>query len=1080
MKRIRERKRKKRTSWWLDMNRMGWDWMRDVKCFGICFLLSVFMVTVTQAQTLKKSVIGSAGGTITTSELTLHATAGQPSVGIVSGAISIAKIGFWFEDIAETSTEVALVLTNSFGQPIVDQRVDLLRANGSNTGTRQNTDESGQVVFSVDPENQYKLKVYHNGGSFVTDLINVGQQANVQTALSTLTLINSGSQPIGDQRVDLLRSNNSNTGVRLDTDGSGQASFEILPDYTHKFKVYHNGGAYVTDDATYGDDISVQTQLSVLTLLDSGSQPIDEQRVDLLRANNSNTGVRFNTESGQASFEVLPDYTHKFKVYHNGGSYITDEATYGDDLTVQTVLSTLTLINSGSEPIGEQRVDLLRSNNSNTGVRLDTDGSGQASFEILPDYTHKFKVYHNGGSYMTADVGYNENVTVQTAFSTLTLTSSMNTPIAETRVDLLRSNNSNTGVRTETNGDGIAGFEILPDYVHKFKVYYNGQSYVTDDVPWDGDMALEIEVETPVVVLYLKDSAGQAVVGQRVDLLRSNNSNTGVRLDTDVSGRVSFDVVPEATHKFKVYHNGGSYVTVEVPTGDSTTVQTASSTFTLTNSAGEAIVGQRVDLLRSNNSNTGVRFNTDGDGQASFEILPDYAHKFKVYHNGGSYVTDAVTYGEGMGVQTGLSTFVLVNSATQGIGEQRVDLLRSNNSNTGIRENTVETTGIATFEVLPNYEHKFKVYHNGGSYVTEAVAFDPNGETAPVTQVQTLISTLTLQTSAGVAIGEQRVDLLRSNDSNTGVRVNTNETTGVASFEVLPDYVHKFKVYHNGLSYVTDEMGDEEDVVVATRASTLTLTNSASEAIAGQRVDLLRSNNSNTGVRVNTDETTGVAAFEVLPNAAHKFKVYFNGGSLVTEDVIAIAADASHDEAVQTEARVLTLLNDGALVMGTRVDLLRGNDSNTGIREDTDDNGVVAFEVLPGFEHKLKTYVFSEASVTDLLIGGGETTFDVNPSLGKPTANGLAFGLEQNRPNPFNPSTSIRYTLNEASDVYLVIYNQLGQEVRRLLDVHQAAGKYSVQWDGRDALGRQVATGVYISRLIADENVATMKMTFAK
>ena len=96
-----------------------------------------------------------------------------------------------------------------------------------------------------------------------------------------------------------------------------------------------------------------------------------------------------------------------------------------------------------------------------------------------------------------------------------------------------------------------------------------------------------------------------------------------------------------------------------------------------------------------------------------------------------------------------------------------------------------------------------------------------------------------------------------------------------------------------------------------------------------------------------------------------------------------------------------------------------------------------------------------------------ETEFDLTFSVG-------------NYPNPFNPSTTIRYTLPEASNVRLIIYNILGQQVRTLVNTAQSRGIYSVQWDGRDAYGRQAATGVYIYRLEASANVATRNMVFAK
>ncbi len=79
-----------------------------------------------------------------------------------------------------------------------------------------------------------------------------------------------------------------------------------------------------------------------------------------------------------------------------------------------------------------------------------------------------------------------------------------------------------------------------------------------------------------------------------------------------------------------------------------------------------------------------------------------------------------------------------------------------------------------------------------------------------------------------------------------------------------------------------------------------------------------------------------------------------------------------------------------------------------------------------------------------------------------------SYYLGTNFPNPFNPTTVIRYGLPTASRVELAVYNMLGQKVRTLVRGQEAAAAHSVAWDGRNDAGRSVASGVYVYRLHAE------------
>ena len=91
-----------------------------------------------------------------------------------------------------------------------------------------------------------------------------------------------------------------------------------------------------------------------------------------------------------------------------------------------------------------------------------------------------------------------------------------------------------------------------------------------------------------------------------------------------------------------------------------------------------------------------------------------------------------------------------------------------------------------------------------------------------------------------------------------------------------------------------------------------------------------------------------------------------------------------------------------------------------------------------------------------------------------------AFALAPNAPNPFNPQTTLRYTLPQAADVELTVYNAVGQPVRTLVAEHQRAGWYVVEWDATDEQGQRLSSGLYFYRLQAGEFVEVRKMMLLK
>jgi len=91
-----------------------------------------------------------------------------------------------------------------------------------------------------------------------------------------------------------------------------------------------------------------------------------------------------------------------------------------------------------------------------------------------------------------------------------------------------------------------------------------------------------------------------------------------------------------------------------------------------------------------------------------------------------------------------------------------------------------------------------------------------------------------------------------------------------------------------------------------------------------------------------------------------------------------------------------------------------------------------------------------------------------------------SFGLHANYPNPFNPITTIGYSLPHRADVELAVYNILGRKVTTLVDEDMPAGYHSVQWDGTDVKGCEVSSGIYFYRIKAGDYAESKKMLLLK
>jgi hypothetical protein len=101
-------------------------------------------------------------------------------------------------------------------------------------------------------------------------------------------------------------------------------------------------------------------------------------------------------------------------------------------------------------------------------------------------------------------------------------------------------------------------------------------------------------------------------------------------------------------------------------------------------------------------------------------------------------------------------------------------------------------------------------------------------------------------------------------------------------------------------------------------------------------------------------------------------------------------------------------------------------------------------------------------------------------TLDNDIVNPIEFSLSDNYPNPFNPSTTIEFSVAEPSFVNLSVFDASGRLVKTLVSESKAADSYSVSWDGTNDSGVSVSAGMYLYKVDAGSFVETKKMLLVK
>ena len=229
------------------------------------------------------------------------------------------------------------------------------------------------------------------------------------------------------------------------------------------------------------------------------------------------------------------------------------------------------------------------------------------------------------------------------------------------------------------------------------------------------------------------------------------------------------------------------------------------------------------------------------------------------------------------------------------------------------------------------------------------------------------------------------------------------------------------------------------------------------------------------------------------------------GSGVITDDLAYCGADITEDGLVDI-LDVVTIVNN-ILGNGRSADAYKVNFHKLGNTLEMDSNGFVG-AIQMTIKHDAEAsieFLDNKSLVSEYVTNGSRTTLImVVPSEGPlfevSSENGFVvedlkvanssgyissnvvdqFALVSAYPNPFNPQTTISFELFADSNVDLAIYNMVGQRVATLVNGFKDSGSYEVEWNGADSGGSDLASGIYMVKLVTDRGMVTNKVTLLK
>jgi RHS repeat-associated protein len=410
--------------------------------------------------------------------------------------------------------DVAITVQGNYGgniEPRVDLPVYLFNSGGTYLGESGTTDAQGRVVFNLS-ERAYKVRTDYLSYQFWSDEFTWQDQAITFGEGMAEVRVTQGGNPLVGVPVYLFNGNDGYLGISQYTDDQGVTTFR-LPDRTFKFRADYQGKQYWATQAIVPhvvNTVEIETGggAFVLTVDRGEGTPMPGIPVYVFTGGGVYLGMSGTTDGqGRVSFD-LSDGQYKFRADYLGYQFWSEVYTVPDTLSEtlsishQDVAITVeNLYGTQTDPVPNIPGYLFKPPSSYLGKSATTGSNGQVVFS-LPERSYKARADYVGYQFWSGEFTWADtSVTIENGIARIHVHRS-GSPVVGARVYLFKGSGGYLGYYADTDGEGIAEFD-LPDRQYKFRVDWEGAQYWSDPVTIVPHQVNEIDMDLDLLGLNL-------------------------------------------------------------------------------------------------------------------------------------------------------------------------------------------------------------------------------------------------------------------------------------------------------------------------------------------------------------------------------------------------------------------------------------------------------------------------------------------------------------------------------------------------------------------------------------------------